>query len=144
MSIFSSILNKIMPGRAQAAPAALAWLRRTGADGVVVAGRPASRRTTRYVANVLSGADPSLLLVTRDVRAGAVAALSTGIVVDGAGLGEASGWLAAFDRELAESWAGVWLRSVTAVPAEVRVTPVTLSSLTSPATENSASVRPEP
>ncbi len=102
---------------AQAAPAALAWLRRTGADGVVVAGRPASRRTTRYVANVLSGADPSLLLVTRDVRAGAVAALSTGIVVDGAGLGEASGWLAAFDRELAESWAGVWLRSVTAVPA---------------------------
>lgn len=101
---------------AEAGPAALAWLRAAGADGAVVAGRPAARRATRYVTNVISGADPALLLVTRDVPGGAVAALTTGIVVDGAALRDASSWLAAFERELAESWAGVWLRSVTTLP----------------------------
>lgn len=98
----------------QAGPEVIAWLDQAGLQAVLLVGRPATRRTTRYVASIVSGARPDLLVAVRDVPVGALGALVCGVMVD-----MLDAWPSArvqcFDQMVGRVWCGAWLRSVGAL-----------------------------
>lgn len=100
----------------QAGTEVIAWLDRVGLQAVLLVGRPSTRRTTRYVASIISGARPDLLVAVRHVPVGALAALVCGVTVDTLDAWP-SALLQCFDHMVGRIWCGAWLRSVGALTA---------------------------